>query len=192
MLSCVGSPSGAVPTTPPQPTPTNPYPHQPTPTPLIITNDHNDANHNPSYEGLLQRLFDQQSHLLSYFSLFLPHHHDHNHHYHQHNDIRGSIVGTRQDMHEAISFVTRGLVHCNIETDSLDHVQQVFDRLKRNEVRESLRERMGVGGGGRSRRLLYNMSDDNRPYHNFLTPSTNFSHHHQLTCLACHCCTQTP
>ena len=75
-----------------------------------------------------------------------------------HHDIRGSIVGTRQDMHEAISFVTRGLVHCNIETDSLDHVQQVFDRLKRNEVRESLRERMG---GGRSRRLLYNMFDDN-------------------------------
>lgn len=48
--------------------------------------------------------------------------------------IRGSIVGTRQDLTEALDFASRGLVRCSIETKSLDDINDVFSRLKKNEI----------------------------------------------------------
>lgn len=44
--------------------------------------------------------------------------------------IRGSIVGTRQDMIEAIDFYDRGLIHPTISTRSLDDINEVFDEMK--------------------------------------------------------------
>ena len=48
--------------------------------------------------------------------------------------LRGSIVGTRQDMAEAIGFAERGLVKCSIETAKLEDVNDVYARMKRNEI----------------------------------------------------------
>lgn len=43
--------------------------------------------------------------------------------------IRGSIVGTRQDMVEALDFYARGLIHPKISTRPLDDINDVFDEL---------------------------------------------------------------
>ena len=48
--------------------------------------------------------------------------------------IRGSIVGTRLDLEEALVFAAEGKVKATIETLPLDSVNDVFDRLKAGKV----------------------------------------------------------
>lgn len=48
--------------------------------------------------------------------------------------IRGSIVGTREDMKEALDFAARGLVKCDVQTQPLERVNEVFDRMTRGEI----------------------------------------------------------
>ena len=48
--------------------------------------------------------------------------------------IRGSIVGTRQDMAEALDFYARGLIHPTVASAKLDEVNEVFDRMERGQI----------------------------------------------------------
>jgi propanol-preferring alcohol dehydrogenase len=48
--------------------------------------------------------------------------------------IRGSFVGTRQDMAEALAFAVGGRVKADIELQPLSSVNQIFDRLEHGEV----------------------------------------------------------
>ena len=48
--------------------------------------------------------------------------------------VRGSIVGTRKDLQESLQFAAEGKVKPAIETQALDAVNDVFDRLKRGQV----------------------------------------------------------
>jgi propanol-preferring alcohol dehydrogenase len=48
--------------------------------------------------------------------------------------IRGSIVGTRKDMQEALQFAADGKVKAIIETQPLTEINAIFDRLRRGEV----------------------------------------------------------
>jgi propanol-preferring alcohol dehydrogenase len=48
--------------------------------------------------------------------------------------IRGSIVGTRQDLEEALAFAAEGKVKATIETVALESVNDVFDRLRTGKV----------------------------------------------------------
>lgn len=48
--------------------------------------------------------------------------------------IRGSIVGTRQDLAEAIDFYDRGLIHPNITTRNLEEINNVMDELREGRV----------------------------------------------------------
>ncbi len=48
--------------------------------------------------------------------------------------IRGSFVGTRQDMAEALAFATEGKVKADIELQPLSSINQIFDRLEHGEV----------------------------------------------------------
>jgi len=48
--------------------------------------------------------------------------------------IRGSIVGTRQDMAEALDFYARGLIHPTVESARLDDINEVFDRMERGQI----------------------------------------------------------
>ncbi|WP_341393285.1 alcohol dehydrogenase AdhP [Arthrobacter sp. G119Y2] len=48
--------------------------------------------------------------------------------------IRGSIVGTRQDLAEAIDFYDRGLIHPNITTRNLEEINNVMDELRGGRV----------------------------------------------------------
>lgn len=48
--------------------------------------------------------------------------------------IRGSIVGTRLDLEEALSFAAEGRVRAIIETQPLEAINDVFQRLKTGKV----------------------------------------------------------
>lgn len=48
--------------------------------------------------------------------------------------IRGSFVGTRQDMAEALAFAAGGKVKADIELQPLSSINQVFDRLEHGDV----------------------------------------------------------
>ena len=48
--------------------------------------------------------------------------------------IRGSIVGTRQDLQESLQFAAEGKVKPTIEIQRLDAINEVFDRLKGGQV----------------------------------------------------------
>ena len=48
--------------------------------------------------------------------------------------IRGSFVGTRQDMVEALAFAAEGKVKADIELQPLSAINQVFERLQRGDV----------------------------------------------------------
>jgi propanol-preferring alcohol dehydrogenase len=48
--------------------------------------------------------------------------------------IRGSFVGTRQDMAEALAFAASGKVKADIELQPLSSINKVFDRLEHGEV----------------------------------------------------------
>jgi alcohol dehydrogenase, propanol-preferring len=48
--------------------------------------------------------------------------------------VRGSIVGTRLDLEEALAFAAEGKVKATIETLPLDSINDVFDRMKKGKV----------------------------------------------------------
>lgn len=48
--------------------------------------------------------------------------------------VRGSIVGTRKDMQEAIEFAVQGKVKTNIETAPLDSINEVFDKMEKGQI----------------------------------------------------------
>jgi alcohol dehydrogenase, propanol-preferring len=48
--------------------------------------------------------------------------------------IRGSIVGTRLDLEEALAFAAEGKVRATIETLALESINDVFTRLRTGQV----------------------------------------------------------
>ncbi|TFD44750.1 alcohol dehydrogenase AdhP [Cryobacterium frigoriphilum] len=48
--------------------------------------------------------------------------------------IRGSIVGTRQDMEEALSFYNRGEIHPTVSSRRLDEVNTVLDEMRHGKI----------------------------------------------------------
>jgi propanol-preferring alcohol dehydrogenase len=48
--------------------------------------------------------------------------------------IRGSIVGTRKDMQEAIQFAVDGKVKANVTTAKLEDINEVFEQMKKGEI----------------------------------------------------------
>jgi len=48
--------------------------------------------------------------------------------------VKGSIVGTRKDMQEALEFAARGKVKAIIETQPLDKINEVFDRMVKGQI----------------------------------------------------------
>ena len=60
--------------------------------------------------------------------------------------IRGSIVGSRLDLEEALSFAAEGKVKAMIEMQPLESINEVFQRLKAGDVKG--RVVLGIGGQG--------------------------------------------
>lgn len=48
--------------------------------------------------------------------------------------IRGSIVGTRKDMQEAISFAVEGKVKASVHAARLEDINDIFDKMKKGEI----------------------------------------------------------
>ena len=48
--------------------------------------------------------------------------------------VRGSIVGTRKDLEDALAFAAVGKVKATIEVQALESVNTVFDRLRHGQV----------------------------------------------------------
>ncbi len=48
--------------------------------------------------------------------------------------IRGSIVGTRQDMVEALEFFAAGKIHPTVRTRRLDDINEIFDEMKAGKI----------------------------------------------------------
>lgn len=48
--------------------------------------------------------------------------------------VKGSIVGTRKDMQEALDFAARGKVRAIIETQPLDQINEVLERLEKGQI----------------------------------------------------------
>jgi propanol-preferring alcohol dehydrogenase len=48
--------------------------------------------------------------------------------------VRGSLVGTRADLKEALAFAAAGQVKATIETSPLEEVNDVLDRLRSGKV----------------------------------------------------------
>jgi len=48
--------------------------------------------------------------------------------------IRGSFVGTRRDMAEALAFAAAGKVKADIELQPLSSINKIFDRLEHGDV----------------------------------------------------------
>ena len=48
--------------------------------------------------------------------------------------IRGSIVGTRQDMEEALDFYARGHIHPTYHVRKLDEINQIFDEMVHGKI----------------------------------------------------------
>lgn len=60
--------------------------------------------------------------------------------------VRGSIVGTRLDLEEALSFAAEGQVKATIEVLPLDSINDVFDRMKKGKING--RVVLGIGQEG--------------------------------------------
>ena len=48
--------------------------------------------------------------------------------------VRGSIVGTRQDLAEALDFYARGLIHPTVSLRKLEEINTVFDEMKHGKI----------------------------------------------------------
>jgi len=48
--------------------------------------------------------------------------------------IRGSIVGTRQDMIEALDFYARGQIHPTVHVENLEDVNDIFERMEKGQI----------------------------------------------------------
>jgi len=48
--------------------------------------------------------------------------------------IRGSFVGNREDMAEALAFAAEGKIKADIELQPLSAINEIFDRLKHGKV----------------------------------------------------------
>jgi len=48
--------------------------------------------------------------------------------------IKGSIVGTRKDMQEAISFAVEGKVKATVKSAQLEDINTVFEEMKKGDI----------------------------------------------------------
>jgi propanol-preferring alcohol dehydrogenase len=48
--------------------------------------------------------------------------------------VRGSIVGTRHDLDEAIAFAAEGKVSAEITKAPLENINNIFDRMKSGRI----------------------------------------------------------
>ena len=48
--------------------------------------------------------------------------------------VRGSIVGTRKDLEEALDFAAEGKVHAHVQSSRLEDINTVFERMRHGDI----------------------------------------------------------
>ena len=48
--------------------------------------------------------------------------------------LRGSIVGTRLDLQEALALAGEGAVQATVQTEQLEHINRVFERMREGQI----------------------------------------------------------
>jgi len=48
--------------------------------------------------------------------------------------VRGSIVGTRKDLQEALQFAADGAVHAHYSTDKLERINDILRKMKEGRI----------------------------------------------------------
>ena len=48
--------------------------------------------------------------------------------------VRGSIVGTRLDLLEALTFAGEGKVHATVHAEKLENINDVFSRMRHGDI----------------------------------------------------------
>ncbi|WP_431799947.1 alcohol dehydrogenase AdhP [Halobacillus andaensis] len=48
--------------------------------------------------------------------------------------VRGSIVGTRKDLQEAVAFAAEGKIKTNIKTEPLENINDIFERMENGKI----------------------------------------------------------
>jgi len=48
--------------------------------------------------------------------------------------VRGSIVGTRQDLEESLQFAGEGKVAAHFSWDKIENINAIFDRMKEGKI----------------------------------------------------------
>jgi propanol-preferring alcohol dehydrogenase len=48
--------------------------------------------------------------------------------------VRGSIVGTRKDLEEALDFAAEGKVHAHVHSSRLEDINTVFERMRQGDI----------------------------------------------------------
>jgi propanol-preferring alcohol dehydrogenase len=48
--------------------------------------------------------------------------------------VRGSIVGTREDLKEALMFAEEGKVKAEVKTEKLENVNSVLDKMRHGQI----------------------------------------------------------
>jgi alcohol dehydrogenase, propanol-preferring len=48
--------------------------------------------------------------------------------------LRGSIVGTRLDLQEALVFASEGAVNATVQTERLEDINGVFDQMRAGQI----------------------------------------------------------
>jgi len=59
--------------------------------------------------------------------------------------IRGSVVGTRMDLREAIAFAGEGKVHAVYTEDKLENINNIFDRMRKSAIEGRIVMRLSDG-----------------------------------------------
>ena len=76
--------------------------------------------------------------------------------------IRGSIVGTRQDLDEAIAFAAEGKVSAHVETTTLECINTVLSELKAGQIEARMVLDLAVEHDRQSRRASRTNADPER------------------------------
>ncbi len=58
--------------------------------------------------------------------------------------VRGSIVGTRQDLQEALAFAAEGKIQTVFQEEKLDNINSVFDRMESGQIEGRIVMRIGA------------------------------------------------
>lgn len=73
--------------------------------------------------------------------------------------VRGSIVGTRKDMQEAVAFAIEGKVKATVHSASLEDINSIYDEMRKGEIEGRIVLEIGETGQSRVEKMAEELSN---------------------------------